>query len=66
MILGHLTVDSLVFSFLVDIMEIPQHLQGRKMRTCIVDYSFRAVLDQVLEQLQCLGEYPVSIPLEND
>lgn len=49
-----LTVDTLILALLIRVVERTQHLDRRHVAPRIVDDAFRAVLDEVFEQRQCL------------
>lgn len=44
----------MILPFLVDIVEVPEHLDRGNVRTGVVDNALAAVLDQILQQLQRL------------
>lgn len=52
------TVDPLVFSLLVDVMEIAKHFYRANVRTSIINNPFAAVLDNVFEKLECFVDLP--------
>lgn len=45
-------VDALVLAILVDEVELPKHLEEGKVGSGVIDDTFGAVLDQILEQLK--------------
>lgn len=45
-------VDALVLAILVDEVELPQHLEKGEVGSGVIDNTFGAVLDQILEQLE--------------
>jgi uncharacterized protein YabN with tetrapyrrole methylase and pyrophosphatase domain len=49
------TIDALVFALLIDVVKVPQHLDGTHVTTCVVYDPFRPVLDQVFQQLEGLN-----------
>jgi hypothetical protein len=48
------TVYSLIFTLLVNVVEISQHLESGDMGSGIVDDSLRPMLDEVFQQLKGL------------
>jgi hypothetical protein len=48
------TVETLILALLINIMEIPEHLYGRNVRTRIVDDPFAPVFDEIFEKLKGL------------
>ena len=49
------TIDTLIFTLLVDVVEVPQHLDGADVGARVVDNALTAVLHEVLKQLKSLG-----------
>lgn len=54
-------IDPLVFALVVNVVEIAQHLDHGEVAPRVVNNTLRAVLDEVLEQLQGLARRPSSI-----
>lgn len=50
----NITVDALVFSFLVDVVETTEHFDGGDMRASIIDNALRPVFYKIFEELQGL------------
>jgi len=50
----NITIDALVLSFFVDVVEATEHFEGGDMRASIIDDALRPVFYQVLEKLQGL------------
>ncbi len=48
------TINPLVLPLLINIMEIPQHLNGRDMGSSVINNAFTSVLDDVFEKLESL------------
>lgn len=46
--ISQLTINTLVFAFLVDIVEVPEHFQSTRVRARIVNDSFATMLYNVL------------------
>lgn len=52
------TVDALILALLVDVVKVAQDFDHRDVGARIVDNTLRAVLDEVLEQLERLVDLP--------
>jgi hypothetical protein len=50
----NITIDTLVFSLLVDVVETTEHFYGGDMRASIIDDALRPMFNQILEKLQGL------------
>lgn len=48
------TVDALVLSLFVDVVETTEHFDGGDMRSSIIDNAFRPMFYEILEKLQGL------------
>ena len=48
------TIDTLVLSLLIDVVETTEHFDGGDMRASIIDDALRPMFDQILEKLQGL------------
>lgn len=49
-------VDSLVFALVVNVVEVAQHLDHGEVAARVVNHTFRAVFDEVFEQLKGLTQ----------
>lgn len=51
MLYSRLTIDTLIFALVINVMEVAQDLDRGEMTASVIDDALAAVLDQVLEQL---------------
>ena len=56
MLLAKRTIYPLVLALVINVVEVPKHYDRGHVRMGIIYDSFTPVLDDVLEQLQCLSD----------
>ena len=47
--MGNVTIDALIFAFLVDVVEATKHFEGGDMGSNVIDDTFGSMLYQILE-----------------
>ena len=48
------TIDPLILSLVIDVMEVPQHLDGRQVTTCVIYDALAPIFDEIFKKLQGL------------